>query len=64
MYMDNRHFSQVNQHLLSPFNLSLEVLQSQIDLFREKQIDFGDLYLQKTMSEGWSLEDNIVKHGS
>lgn len=64
MYMDNRHFSQVNQHLLSPFNLSLEVLQSQIDLFREKQIDFCDLYLQKTMSEGWSLEDNVVKHGS
>ena len=62
--MANRYFNQVNEHLLSPFNLSLEKLQSQIDLFRQKQIDFGDLYLQKTISEGWCLEDDVVKHGS
>ena len=54
----------VTAHLLSPFNLSLEALRELINDFHVKQIDFGDIYLQKTQAESWALEDDVVKNSS
>ncbi|WP_119342664.1 metalloprotease TldD [Facilibium subflavum] len=57
-------FDVIDTHLLQPFGLTLPALQSQLDLFQQKQIDFGDLYLQKSFTESWAIEDDVVKHGS
>ncbi|WP_395947366.1 metalloprotease TldD [Caedibacter taeniospiralis] len=62
--MQDQYYRIISEHLLQPFNLSLEKLKAQLNTFTQKHIDFGDLYLQKIMAESWALEDNVVKHGS
>lgn len=57
-------YALIDAHLLSPFGLTLTALQSEISLFHKKRIDFADLYLQKSLSENWVLEDDAVKQGS
>jgi TldD protein len=54
----------VEEHLLKPSNLSLSKLNDALLNFNKKEIDFGDMYFQRIISEGWVLEDNIVKSGS
>ncbi|GIX24586.1 MULTISPECIES: metalloprotease TldD [Caldimonas] len=50
--------------LLEPFGLDETVLARALRTIGEHRIDDADLYFQYTRSEGWSLEEGIVKSGS
>ena len=50
--------------LLEPFGLSEATLASALATIATHRIDDADLYFQYTRSEGWSLEEGIVKSGS
>lgn len=50
--------------LLEPHGLDDAVLSRALALIGEHRIDDADLYFQYTRSEGWSLEEGIVKSGS
>jgi len=52
------------QLLLEPFGLSDTKLARALSEIRTRGADDADLYFQYTRSEGWSLEDGIVKTGS
>jgi TldD protein len=50
--------------LLEPFGLTDAVLNKALQAIATHRIDDADLYFQYTRSEGWSLEEGIVKSGS
>ena len=50
--------------LLTPFGLDESHLARALTEIRAHQVDDADLYFQYTRSEGWSLEEGIVKTGS
>ncbi|MDH5204189.1 MAG: metalloprotease TldD [Hylemonella sp.] len=50
--------------LLSPFGLDETHLMRALKEMRTHRVDEADLYFQYTRSEGWSLEEGIVKTGS
>ena len=50
--------------LLEPFGLDETHLQRALAEIRQHRVDDADLYFQTTRSEGWSLEEGIVKSGS
>jgi TldD protein len=50
--------------LLEPFGLSDASLARALQTVAAHRIDDADLYFQYTRSEGWSLEEGIVKSGS
>jgi len=50
--------------LLSPYGLDETHLLKALRTITEHRIDDADLYFQFTRSEGWSLEEGIVKSGS
>ncbi|MBP8746604.1 MAG: metalloprotease TldD, partial [Brachymonas sp.] len=50
--------------LLAPFDLCRTDLHKVLAAMHTRQIDDADLYFQSTCSEGWSLEEGIVKSGS
>ncbi|MBI4756949.1 MAG: metalloprotease TldD [Betaproteobacteria bacterium] len=50
--------------LLAPFDLTAGRLQQVIGSLFSHQVDYADLYFQYGRSEGWSLEEGIVKSGS
>jgi len=50
--------------LLEPFGLTLSHLHAALATIRAHRVDDADLYFQYTRSEGWSLEEGIVKSGS
>jgi TldD protein len=50
--------------LLDPFGLDEAKLAAALRTIGEHRIDDADLYFQYTRSEGWSLEEGIVKSGS
>jgi TldD protein len=50
--------------LLEPFGLTDATLSKALATIAEHRIDDADLYFQYTRSEGWSLEEGIVKSGS
>ena len=50
--------------LLTPFGLDEGHLARALTTIRTHQVDDADLYFQYTRSEGWSLEEGIVKTGS
>jgi len=50
--------------LLEPFNLTDATLSKALRTITEHRVDDADLYFQYTRSEGWSLEEGIVKSGS
>jgi TldD protein len=52
------------QLLLTPFGLDESHLRRALGVIRAHQVDDADLYFQTTRSEGWSLEEGIVKTGS
>lgn len=52
------------QLLLTPFGLDETHLTRAIAAIRARGVDDADLYFQYTRSEGWSLEEGIVKTGS
>ncbi|MGZ5776170.1 metalloprotease TldD [Ramlibacter sp.] len=50
--------------LLEPFGLDEAHLQRALGEIATHRVDDADLYFQYTRSEGWSLEEGIVKTGS
>jgi TldD protein len=50
--------------LLEPFGLTDTMLANALRTITEHRVDDADLYFQYTRSEGWSLEEGIVKTGS
>ena len=50
--------------LLTPFGLDESHLSKALNEIKAHQVDEADLYFQYTRSEGWSLEEGIVKTGS
>ncbi|HUQ25148.1 MAG TPA: metalloprotease TldD [Burkholderiales bacterium] len=50
--------------LLTPFDLEAGKLERVFGVLGTRKIDYADLYFQYTRSEGWSLEEGIVKSGS
>src|SRR3954469_24106684 len=50
--------------LLEPFGLDEAKLGRALAAISSHRIDDADLYFQYTRSEGWSLEEGIVKSGS
>ena len=54
----------VRQLLLQPFGLDESHLAQALAEIRAHRVDDADLYFQYTRSEGWSLEEGIVKTGS
>ncbi|MDT8989782.1 metalloprotease TldD [Curvibacter sp. APW13] len=50
--------------LLTPFGLDESHLARALGEIKAHQVDEADLYFQYTRSEGWSLEEGIVKTGS
>ena len=52
------------QLLLEPFGLNETHLLRALAEITSRKVDDADLYFQYTRSEGWSLEEGIVKTGS
>ena len=50
--------------LLTPFGLDESHLHRALGEVFSHRVDYADLYFQFTKSEGWSLEEGIVKTGS
>jgi TldD protein len=50
--------------LLTPFGLDEDKLLKTLGSMFTHKVDYADLYFQFTKSEGWSLEEGIVKTGS
>ena len=50
--------------LLTPFGLDETHLVKALNEIKAHKVDDADLYFQYTRSEGWSLEEGIVKTGS
>ncbi|WP_295624307.1 metalloprotease TldD [uncultured Nitrosomonas sp.] len=50
--------------LLTPYDIDAAELQRVMDQILTHKIDYADLYFQYSRSEGWMLEEGIVKSGS
>ena len=50
--------------LLAPFDLEQTKLARIFGTLSARKVDYADLYFQYARSEGWSLEEGIVKSGS
>ena len=50
--------------LLAPYELESRKLDAVYGALAGRRLDYADLYFQYTRSEGWSLEEGIVKSGS
>jgi TldD protein len=50
--------------LLTPYGLDESTLLNALKVITAHRVDDADLYFQYTRSEGWSLEEGIVKSGS
>ena len=55
---------QAQNLLLEPFGLSEASVSRALSQITAHRVDDADLYFQYTRSEGWSLEEGIVKTGS
>jgi len=63
--MDTDHLlATANACLLAPYDLEARRLDSVFGALAQRRLDYADLYFQHTRSEGWSLEEGIVKSGS
>lgn len=50
--------------LLAPYGVDEAVIDSTLSRMLTHHVDYADLYFQYTRTEGWSLEEGIVKAGS
>jgi len=50
--------------LLAPYGIDESTLQRTLARAFEHKLDYADIYMQYTRSEGWSLEEGLVKSGS
>lgn len=58
------HLTIARDVLLTPFGLDENHLNQVLASMFTHRVDYADLYFQFTRSEGWSLEEGIVKTGS
>ncbi len=58
------HLAVARAALLEPYSLDESHLAQAIGTIFEHRVDYADLYFQYTRSEGWSLDEGIVKSGS
>jgi TldD protein len=54
-------FTTANEILLAPYSLDANALQRVFGEMLAHKVDYADLYFQYSRSEGWSLEEGIVK---
>src|SRR3977135_1714 len=57
-------FSTAQSFLLAPHDLETGKLAGVFGSLLSHRLDYADLYFQYSRSEGWSLEEGIVKSGS
>jgi len=57
-------FAIADQLLLAPYGVDEAAIEQTFSRMRQHAVDYADLYFQYTRSEGWSLEEGIVKSGS
>ena len=57
-------FNTAESRLLAPYDLSAGKLAQVFGTLMARKVDYADLYFQYVRSEGWSLEEGIVKSGS
>src|SRR3979490_1758607 len=57
-------FSTAQSFLLAPHDLETGKLGGVFGSLVSHRLDYADLYFQYSRSEGWSLEEGIVKSGS
>src|SRR6195256_1495672 len=57
-------FSTAQSFLLTPHDLEAAKLTRVFGSLLSHRLDYADLYFQYSRSEGWSLEEGIVKSGS
>ena len=57
-------FNTAQATLLAPYSLDDNALQQVFGQILTHKVDYADLYFQYSRSEGWSLEEGIVKSGS
>tara|TARA_Y100001936_G_scaffold249272_1_gene299206 strand:- start:33780 stop:35255 length:1476 start_codon:yes stop_codon:yes gene_type:complete len=57
-------FSMADRCLLVPYDIDIDRLQKVFGQMLTHQIDYADLYFQYSRTEGWVLEEGIVKSGS
>jgi len=61
---DIAHLATAESVLLTPHGLDAAKISSVLGSMFQRKIDYADLYFQYVRSEGWSLEEGIVKSGS
>ncbi|TDR31078.1 metalloprotease TldD [Hydromonas duriensis] len=64
MTLHQNNFKIAESLLLTPYGLSTQNLERVFSEIFAHRADDADLYFQYTRSEGWSLEEGIVKGGS
>src|SRR5471030_715930 len=57
-------FATAQASLLTPYDLEASKLEQVFGKILAHKVDYADLYFQYSRSEGWSLEEGIVKSGS
>ncbi|MDT8363864.1 MAG: metalloprotease TldD [Nitrosomonas sp.] len=57
-------FAIADQYLLAPYQLDTSKLEAVFGEICTHRIDYADIYFQYSRSEGWALEEGIVKSGS
>ena len=60
----NEFYTIADSCLLAPYNIDAAGLQQVFGQIMMHQVDYADLYFQYSRSEGWVLEEGIVKSGS
>lgn len=60
----NEFYTIADSCLLVPYNIDAAGLQQVFGQIMMHQVDYADLYFQYSRSEGWVLEEGIVKSGS
>ncbi len=64
MNAPDKLFHTAQAFLLAPHNLETAKLSGVFGSMLARRLDYADLYFQYSRSEGWSLEEGIVKSGS
>jgi TldD protein len=62
--MPHQLFAAADELLLTPYGIDERTINATLSHLSARQVDDADLYFQYTRSEGWSLEEGIVKSGS
>jgi TldD protein len=57
-------FATADRTLLTPYGLDAGGLEGVFGQIMSHSVDYADLYFQYSRSEGWSLEEGMVKSGS